>query len=113
MITKGQERCLYVFTPEEFEGYVRTARQSVPNTATGRALMRQLLAATDEQRPDGQGRIAILQELRRYAGLDRDCVVLGMDNHLEIWASSAWEDYVSEHEESYAQAQGEVLPSVF
>jgi MraZ protein len=71
-----------------------------------------LFAGTDEQRPDGQGRISIAAELRRYAGLSKDCAVIGAINRLEIWDSLAWQRYLDEHEESYARAQEEVLPGV-
>lgn len=113
MITKGQERCLYVFTPHGFEDFARRFGQGLPNNEAMRAFQRQLFAATDEQRPDGQGRISVAPELRRYAGLGRECVVLGVNNRLEIWDGGAWDDYVTEHEEAYARAQEEVLPGVF
>ena len=67
----------------------------------------------DEQRPDGQGRISIAAELRRYAGLTKECVVIGAINRLEIWDADRWQSYLDEHEESYAQAREEVLPGVF
>jgi MraZ protein len=78
-----------------------------------RAYQRYLFSGTDEQRPDSQGRIPIAAELRRYAGLERDCTVIGAVSRLEIWDTTAWQTYQDAHEDSYSQAQQEVLPGVF
>lgn len=113
MITKGQDHCLYVFPRAEFEDMARKVAAAPFTNESVRAYQRYLFAGTDEQRPDGQGRISIAPELRRYAGLAKECVVIGAITRLEIWDSDAWERYLADHEESYAQAQEEVLPGVF
>ena len=113
MITKGQDHCLYVFPHAEFERMARKVAEAPFTNESVRAYQRYLFAGTDEQQPDGQGRITIAPELRRYAGLDRDCVVIGAITRLEIWNAQRWQDYLDEHEEGYAQAREEVLPGVF
>ncbi|WP_019809555.1 division/cell wall cluster transcriptional repressor MraZ [Saccharomonospora halophila] len=113
MITKGQDHCLYVFDRAEFEQMARKVAEAPFTNESVRAYQRYLFAGTDEQRPDAQGRIAIAPELRRYAGLHRDCVVIGAITRLEIWDSGAWETYLEEHEDSYAKAQEEILPGIF
>src|ERR687893_639835 len=112
MVTKGQDHCLYVFPRAEFEEMARKVAQAPFTNEAVRAYQRYLFAGTDEQRPDGQGRISIAAELRRYAGLSKDCAVIGAINRLEIWNAEAWQRYLEEHEESYSQAQEEVLPGV-
>jgi MraZ protein len=52
---------------------------------------------------DKQGRINIPQPLRNYAVLDKECVVIGVSNRIEFWASENWEDYFTESEESFAE----------
>ena len=98
MITKGQDHCLYVFPRDEFEQMARKVADA---------------PFTDEQNPDAQGRIAIIPELRRYAGLTKDCVVLGAFTRAEIWDAQLWQRYQDEHEDEYAKAQEEVLPGLF
>ena len=111
MITKGQDHCLYVFTKEAFGELARKVA-SVPLTSeSGRAFQRNLFSGTDEQNPDSQGRIAITPELRRYAGLSRECVVLGAGERAEIWDAGAWSRYQDQHEDTYAQAQEAVFPA--
>lgn len=107
MITKGQDHCLYVFTRDVF-GELAAKVASAPLTSeTARAFQRTLFSGTDEQNPDGQGRIAITPELRRYADLSKDCVVIGANNRVEIWDAGAWQRYQDAHEDTYAQAQEE------
>lgn len=113
MITKGQDHCLFVFPRVEFEQMARKVAEAPFTNEAVRAYQRYLFAGTDEQRPDGQGRIAIAPELRRYSGLAKDCVVIGAITRLEIWNAEAWQRYLDDNEENYAQAREEVLPGVF
>jgi MraZ protein len=113
MITKGQDRCLYVFPRPVFEELARKVAEAPFTNESVRAYQRYLFAGTDEQNPDSQGRIPITAELRRYAGLSKDCVVIGAVNRLEIWDATAWQSYQDAHEDSYAQGREEVLPGMF
>lgn len=113
MITKGQDHCLFVFPRAEFEQMARKVAEAPFTNEAVRAYQRYLFAGTDEQTPDGQGRIVIAPELRQYAGLTKDCVVIGAITRLEVWDRQSWETYLDEHEDGYAKAQEEVLPGVF
>ena len=112
MITKGQDHCLYVFTKDAFAEMARRVSSAPLTSESARAFQRNLFSGTDDQNPDGQGRIAINPELRRYAGLVKDCVVIGANTRAEIWDAQAWQRYQDEHEEAYAEAQEEVLPGL-
>ena len=50
--------------------------------------------------------------LREYAGLDRDCVVVGADTRIEIWDTQAWETYLAASEPGFADLDGEVIPTL-
>jgi MraZ protein len=108
MITKGQDHCLYVFPREVFEQLALKVAEAPFTNESVRAYQRYLFAGTDSQ-----GRVPITAELRRYAGLSKDCVVIGAVNRLEIWDAQSWQSYQERHEDAYAQAQEEVLPGMF
>jgi MraZ protein len=110
VITKGQERCLYVFTQEEFARITEELR-SAQSTAT-RANSRVFFASASDEMPDRQGRITVPPALRGYAGLQRDCAVIGANTRLEIWDAQAWETYLAAQEDSYAEAAEEVFPGI-
>ncbi|GAA4681612.1 division/cell wall cluster transcriptional repressor MraZ [Pseudonocardia yuanmonensis] len=112
MVTKGQDHCLYVFTREAFTEMATKVASAPLTSESARAFQRSLFSGTDEQNPDGQGRIAIAPELRRYAGLTKECVVIGAFTRVEIWDAQSWQEYQERHEEDYAKAQEEVLPGL-
>ncbi|MCD0450857.1 division/cell wall cluster transcriptional repressor MraZ [Actinocorallia sp. API 0066] len=112
VITKGQERCLYVFPTAEFER-ITDALAGAPVTARSvRAYGRVFFASASDEVPDKSGRITVPPPLRAYAGLTRDCVVIGANTRLEIWDASAWESYLQAEEESFAEISEEVLPGI-
>jgi len=112
VITKGQERCLYVFPSEEFERIAEALRTAPVTAKAVRDSSRVFFASASDEVPDKQGRVTIPQPLRDYAGLQRDCVVIGANTRLEIWDAAAWEAYEANQNEAFSAAQEEVLPGV-
>src|ERR1700726_1153641 len=98
VITKGQERCLYVFPQEEFARITEALRAAPVTAKAVRDYSRVFFASASDEVPDKQGRITIPPGLRDYAALARDCVVIGVNTRLEIWDSAAWESYLAEQE---------------
>jgi MraZ protein len=113
VITKGQERCLFVFPMAEFTQIAEQLRAAPMTHKAARAYSRVFFASASDEVPDKQGRITIPPHLREYAGLDRDCVVIGASTRVEIWDRQAWETYLAESEEAFADIEEEVLPGVF
>jgi MraZ protein len=112
VLTKGQERCLYVFPLPEFER-ITEALRSAPVTAKAvRDYSRVFFASASDEIPDKQGRVTIPAALRDYAGLQRDCVVIGANTRLEIWDADAWTSYLDQQEDAFSDASQEVLPGV-
>ncbi len=104
VITKGQDRCLYLFPTAEF-AVVAEAMSRQP-----RERMRVLLSGAFDEVLDKQGRITIPPGLRTYAGLSRDCAVIGAGRRAEIWDAEVWARYLAEQEQAYAELSEEVLP---
>jgi MraZ protein len=112
VLTKGQERCLYVFPVTEFSR-ITDALRTAPVTAKAvRDYSRVFFASASDEELDRQGRITIPLSLRDYAGLERDCVVIGANTRLEIWDATAWTNYLEQQEDAFADASEEVLPGV-
>lgn len=112
VMTRGQERCLYVYPLAEFEK-VAEQWQSGPTTNAGvRAYQRLLLSGASDEIPDKQGRVTVPAILREYAGLTHECTVIGSGNRIEIWDAAAWDAYVAEHEDGFANQSEEVVPGL-
>jgi MraZ protein len=112
VITKGQERCLYVFPQAEFARITEALRAAPVTAKSVRDYSRVFFASASDELPDKQGRITIPAGLRDYAALQRDCVVIGANTRLEIWETAAWEAYLAEQEDAFSAASEEVLPGV-
>ncbi len=110
VITKGQERCLYVFPTAEFAAIAAKLQQQPMTHRAARAYSRVFFASAHDEVPDRQGRVTIPQHLREYAGLQRDLVVIGASNRVEIWDKQAWEAYLAESEREFAEIEEGVLP---
>jgi MraZ protein len=112
VVTKGQERCLYVWPVAEFARITDRMRQAPVTSKSARDYMRVLFAGASDEVPDKQGRVTIPPALREYAGLERDCVVIGANARVEIWDAGAWERYLAEQEQAFSELSEEVLPGV-
>jgi MraZ protein len=112
VITRGQERCLYVFTTEQFTRMAEQVAQTPVTAKSARDYGRVLFSGADDQVPDKQGRITVPPHLRRYAGLERECTVIGASTRLEIWDTEAWESYLQAHEQEFSDISEEVLPAL-
>ena len=113
VVTTGQERCLTVYKLADF-AEIAARVQAAPITVKGaRDYGRFLGANANQDTPDKQGRITIPPVLREYARLQRDCVVIGAMDRVEIWDAESWSTYSAEHEESFASMSEEVIDGVF
>ncbi len=107
---KGQERCLYVFPMPEFQRISEELRTAPMTHKAARAYSRVFFASAHDEVPDRQGRVTIPVLLREYAGLDRELVVIGASTRVEIWDKQAWETYLAESEDDFADIGEGVLP---
>lgn len=108
VLTKGQERCVAVFTTAGFQAQATQLRNAAISAKSGRDYERQFFGGASDETPDRQGRVMVPPALRAYAGLDRDCVVVGANTRLEIWDATAWAAYEADHEQAFADFAEEV-----
>ena len=113
VVTRGQERCLYLFPVAEFERLAEQLRQAPVTSKQARDYLRVFLSGASDEVPDRQGRITIPANLRSYAGLTRDCAVIGAGQRVEIWDSTAWDVYLADQEQAFAEQAEEVVPGLF
>lgn len=113
VITRGQERCLYVFSEQEFGEMHERIRQAPITSKQGRDYLRVFLSGAHAETPDKQNRVTIPPALREYASLDRDLAVIGAGTRAEIWDAEAWQRYLAEQEASFSDIEEEVIPGMF
>lgn len=113
VLTRGQERCVYLFTDADFTAMHETMRQAPVTSRQARDFMRVFLSGAHAETPDRQRRVTVPPTLRTYAGLDRDLVVVGIGTRLEIWDATAWATYLAGQEGAFADIADEVIPGLF
>lgn len=93
IITRGIENCLFVYPEDRWEQIVHKL-ESLPFTKKdARNFTRFFLSGATVAEFDKQGRINITSPLIAYAGIDKECVIIGTGDRLEIWAKEAWDNF--------------------
>lgn len=113
VLTRGQDRCLYVFPKEEFAVMFEELRRAPTTSKHARDYIRVLLSGASDETPDKQGRVTVPAHLRSYANLGRDLVVIGAGTRVEIWDSQSWDRYLASQEEQFSQTAEEIVPGLF
>jgi MraZ protein len=113
VVTRGQERCLFIYPMDEFVTVAEQMRLAPTTSKAARTYMRAFLSGASDEVPDKQGRFTIPANLRQYAGLGREVTVIGAGSRLEVWDSAAWNAYLEETEQSFADTEEEVVPGLF
>ena len=112
VVTRGQERCLYVWSMEEFGKLTERLREVPVTNKAARDYVRMFFAGASDETPDKQGRVTIPPMLREYASLSKDCIVIGAMNRIEIWDSTSWQTYSDEQEQAFADLSEDLFPGL-
>lgn len=105
VITKGQDRCLFVFPLSRWDDEVNRVNQLPHTDRRARNYSRAFFAGAEQQELDRQGRITVPPRLREYAGLDREVTVLGVSDRIEIWDSTTWDEFRVEADEYFSEIE--------
>ncbi|MGN0551182.1 MAG: division/cell wall cluster transcriptional repressor MraZ [Acutalibacteraceae bacterium] len=97
--------CLQVMSKTQWEEFL--AKISALPEGKSQGLYRYFCAGADEVTPNAQGRFLIQDYLKKFAGIEKDAVIIGAGTRVEIWSSENWEEYTN------AQTQDENILSLF
>ena len=92
VITKGLDGCLLAYDKQEWQIVTEGLHNLSLVDKAGRQFTRFFFAGAAEIEMDKQGRILVPTDLRDYAGLEKDVVLIGMADKIEIWSKERWED---------------------
>ena len=105
VITKGQERCLYVFPDDRWSVEAEKVLKLPLTDRRARSYSRAFFASASNQTLDKAGRCQIPEKLRTYAGLGKDVSVIGVADRVEIWDPESWVVAAQEGDDYYADIQ--------
>lgn len=95
VITKGLDKCLWVFTEEEFRKLDERLKAQPMLDPNAVRLQRFFSAEAVDGTTDSQGRISIPSNLRDYAGIDKEVSIIGAGNRIEIWSKTKWIEIIN------------------
>lgn len=110
VITRGLDNCLFIYPNEEWKNIIAKYR-NLPNTKDARNFMRFFLSGASECIFDKQGRANITAPLVSYANLTKECVIIGVNDHLEIWSKDRWENFMQENEDNFSDIADHLFAS--
>ena len=109
IITRGIDQCLWLFPPEEWQSI---SEKLLSTTSIfqekARMMHRHFIAPAQEAEIDRSGRITVPPTLRQYSGLKKDCIIMGIMNHLEIWDDEIYRAYWADREDEFREAAEEI-----
>ena len=96
IITKGLDGCLFGFSQNEWSNFEEKLKTLPLTNKNARDFVRFFLSGAIECEIDKQGRFLIASNLREYANMEKDVVIIGVGTRLEIWNKDKWKEYNSE-----------------
>ncbi len=103
IITRGLDRCLFIYSKDEWEKIVNKLSTLPFTKKDARDFLRFFLSGATVCEFDKQGRIIITSPLVQYAGLKKDCVIIGVNERLEIWSEESFNTFISENEDNFSK----------
>jgi MraZ protein len=93
VITRGLDDCLFVYPHDQWERIVSKVRAMDPMQANVRYFQRYFISGAADSELDKQGRVLVPVHLREHAKLEKECVVVGVGDRIEVWSKSVWDSY--------------------
>lgn len=112
IVTRGLEGCLFIYPKNEWEHIINKYKE-LPDTKDRRYFMRIFLSGATVCELDKQGRINIPAPLVQYSKLIKDCLIIGVDERLEIWSKESWETFIDENEDNLSDIADNLFASNF
>lgn len=110
IVTRGLDGCLFVYPNDEWNKIINKYKE-LPDTKDRRHFMRIFLSGATVCEFDKQGRINIPSPLINFAGLEKDCIIVGVDERLEIWSKSRWDEFINDNEENLSDIADNLFTS--
>lgn len=102
IVTRGLEECLFVYSMTEWNNIINKLRELPFTNKDARLFMRMFMSGATECELDKNGRINIPSTLTNYASLEKECVVIGALDRLEIWSSSKFENFFNSNIDNFS-----------
>jgi MraZ protein len=109
-VTRGFENHLFLFHKASWDKFLVDHARAFQGLDSKRSMLRRMfIGGMEKLKRDGQGRLAVPLHLREYAGIDREAVLIGVGDHLELWGKNGWRQYQERQSEAYKTLADELF----
>jgi len=102
-VTRGLDKCLFVFTEEEWKLQESKFRSMPFVKSDHRKFNRLFFSGAQETIPDKQGRVLLPSFLKEYANIKKEVVLIGVSSRIEVWSKESWQEYYLSSKESFEE----------
>lgn len=111
-ITRGLDKCLFIFSEDEWKNQEQKFKVMPFTKSESRKFNRIYFSGAAEIAFDKQGRILIPQYLKEFAGINRDIVIIGVSNRIEIWAKNIWDEFYKSSKEAFEEISEKLIDNL-
>lgn len=102
IVTRGLDSCLFIYSMSEWEKLVEKLKTLPFTQMNARKFSRFFLSGAIDAEFDRSGRVSITSPLIEYAGITKECVIIGVSDRLEIWSKESWDKFLSDNEDTFS-----------
>ncbi len=113
VITRGLEDCLFVYSLKEWSSIVEKLKSLPFTKKDARSFTRIFLSGATICQFDKQGRIKLTSPLKEYASIEKECIVIGVNDRIEIWSKSNWDKFFEDSKESLSDVADHLFNTEF
>lgn len=95
IVTRGLDGCLWAYTRSEWESLAEKISSLPTTNPNARNFARFMFSSAFDSIPDRQGRVLVPQNLREYAGIENETIIIGVMNRVEIWNPDRWSSVIT------------------
>ena len=108
-VTRGLDRCLFMFSEEEWNTQEQRFKNLPITKQQARTFNRLYFSGAVEVMADKQGRVLIPGFLKDYAGIKRDVMIVGVSNRIEIWAKEKWQEFYGNNQPVFEEIAEQLM----
>ena len=113
VITKGLDKCLFIYSITEWDKIVSKLNTLQFTKKNVRAFERSFIGSASLNEFDKQGRINITSPLVHYANINKECVIIGVNERLEIWSLEEFNNYMKENEDNLSEMAEDIFDASY
>ncbi len=102
IVTRGLENCLFVYPMNDWNNIINKLKELPFTSKDARTFMRMFLSGATECEIDRNGRINISSPLINYASLEKECVIIGVNDRLEIWSNDKFDEFFNTNIDNFS-----------